>query len=245
LPLRSWAERAPARLAALLAAAGTFAMAGCDASGEPDAQAKLTVYVSAPLSGSQARTGLALAEGVRQALAEAGGEAGGVKVDAVTIDSGPGASAAGPQGGAPDPVRAAANARDATEDSSAIAYLGELDSATTRTSLPITNDARMLQISPTAGASYLLAPFEGSDEVPPETQPTGERTFGTLAPLAAKADPGELGRGAMALVLDAIDRADDPLDRASVVDAFFEPGARESPLGTYEVSELGEVEPPA
>ena len=128
-----------------------------------------------------------------------------------------------------DLVRAAANARQATQDSTAIAYIGELDSAATLTSLPITNDARMLQVSPSAGAVELVAPFDGSDEVPPETQPSGARTFGTLA--GSRASRRELGAEAMALVLDAIDRADDPLDRASVVEAFLATGERESPLG--------------
>ena len=40
-----------------------------------------------------------------------------------------------------DAALAGANARTATEDSTAIAYVGELDSGTTRTSLPITNEA--------------------------------------------------------------------------------------------------------
>ena len=57
---------------------------------------------------------------------------------------------AGPSG-ATDAL-AGANARRATEDSTAIAYVGELDSGTTRTSLPITNEAGLLQVSPGASA---------------------------------------------------------------------------------------------
>ncbi len=47
----------------------------------------------------------------------------------------------------------------------------------------------------------------------------------------------------MALVLDAIDRADDPLDRASVVEAFLATGERDSPLGSYSIDDVGRAQP--
>ena len=208
---------------ALLVAPAAAAI-GCGGSGPPD-DAELTVYVSAPRTAE----GRQVTEGAHQALAQADGEAGGVEVRAVDLDE-PG-----------DAAGAAANARRAVQDSTSIAYIGELDSTATLTSLPITNDARLLQVSPTADASELVAPFEGSDDVPPETQSSGERTFATVAELDGS--PEELGAEAMALVLDAIDRADDPLDRASVVEAFFEPGQRDSPLGPYEIDEVGRAQP--
>ena len=232
--------RGPALSAALLIVLAAAAD-GCGGSGNAPAGARLTVYVSVPLSGPAARRGLAVANGAEEALLDAGGEAAGVRLEAVVLDSGPGASATGAPPPRSDPARAAANAREATEDSTAIAYIGEVDSPTTRTSLPITNDARMLQISPAAGAVGLVAPFEGSDEIPPETQPSGARTFGTLA--ALDGDPRELGAEAMALVLDSIARADDPLDRAAVVEAFLATGERDSPLGRYAIDELGRAEP--
>ena len=81
------------------------------------------------------------------------------------------------------PAAAAANARRATEDSTAIAYLGDFDSGATRVSLPITNEARMLQVSPASAAIDLVQPFLGAgDQVPEEVQPTGERTFGRVIP---------------------------------------------------------------
>jgi hypothetical protein len=215
--------------------------AGCGA-GEPSGDASLTVYASVPLSGPGAARGAAIVAGAREALAEAGGEAGGVEVGLQSLDCG---LAGGPAAGGraqEAAVCAGENARRATGDSTAIAYIGELESAPTRTSLPITNDARLLQVSPTAGATDLLAPFEGSDDVPPETQPSGERTFATLA--ALDGSPGELGREAMALVLAAIEGADDPLDRESVVESLFaldEPAG--SPLAPYSIDELGRARP--
>ena len=232
--------RAQAPAAALLVTLAALGI-GCGGADEAAGDPSLAVYVSAPLSGPDAVEGLAVADGARDALADAGGEAAGVEVEAVVLDSGPGASASEPTEEEADPVRAAVNARMATQDSTAIAYIGELDPATTRTSLPITNDARILQVSPTAGAVDLVAPFDGSDEVPPETQPSGARTFGTLAEL--EGEPRELGAEAMALVLDSIDRSDDPLDRASVVEAFLATGERESALGPYSIDELGRADP--
>jgi branched-chain amino acid transport system substrate-binding protein len=342
-------SRWPTALAAL-AALAAFA-SGC---GSTDEDAELAVYLSAPLSGPAAGDGRDIADAARMALADAGGQAGGVRVSLKVLDD------AGP-GGA-DAVRAAANARTATGDSSAIAYVGELDSGTTRTSLPITNEADLLQVSPGASAVDLTRAAPGSDQVPDETQPTGSRTFGRVVPAdtaqgaaaaaAMAADPhvdsvriwgagggygdslvygfdsvsdapqriGGSGDGlysvsarphgipagtasgtavygadaqiegvppatdlpagsvlvsgplapaqlpgddfasrfraehdrapgrfaacgyeAMALALDSIDRADDPLDRQSVIDAFFATSDRDSVLGTYSIDEVGDT----
>jgi hypothetical protein len=229
--------RATACVVAALAA-GTSGLAGCGGSGDPAGDPTLRVYVSVPLSGAEAETGRQIARGAREALTDGGGEAAGVRVRAVILDSGrDGAEGDDPIGAA---ARAGANAREAVQDSTAIGYVGEVDSASTRTSLPITNDARLLQISPSADASYLVAPFEGSDEVPEATQPSGVRTFGTLGGL--RGSPRELGGEAMALVLAAVSSAEDPLDRASAVDAFFALGERDSRLGRYEIAEIGVAE---
>ena len=205
-------------------------VAGCGlGDAEPADDAELTVYVSTPKSGPLAADGREIVAGASDALAEAGGEAGGVAVSAAYVET------------ARDPAAVAANARRAVEDSASIAYIGELDSTATLSSLPITNEALMPQLSPTAGDPELVAPFDGSDEAPPETQSTGRRTFATLAGLDG--EPRALGRESMALVLDAIDRAEDPLDRASVAVALLATANRESPLGSYSLDELGVAEP--
>jgi ABC-type branched-subunit amino acid transport system substrate-binding protein len=191
------------------------------------------VYVSAPLSGAEAEDGEAITAGARRALEEAGGEAGGVEVVLEELDVA--------AGDAPwDPVTAGANARRATQDSASIAYLGELESGATRASLPITNEADLLQIAPGSPAPDLVSPFEGSDEVPEATQPSGVRTFGRLA--NPPADPETQGYLAAAAALDAIERSDDPLSRGAVVEAFFEPGEHDSVAGSYSVDELGEID---
>ena len=120
-----------------------LALAGCS-SGDYDDQvpddATLRVYVSSPLRGESGEEGRAIVNGAKLALEDAGGEAGGRRRRAVYMDD------SGGEGGW-DPVVVADNARRAAQDSTAIAYIGDLESGATRISLPITNQAQMLQVS--------------------------------------------------------------------------------------------------
>ena len=123
----------------------------------------------------------------RQALGDAGDRAGGTEVKLEVLDD------AGP-GGATDAL-AGANARRATEDSTAIAYVGELDSGTTRTSLPITNEAGLLQVSPGASAVDLTRSAPGSDQIPEEVQPSGIADLRPGDPLRHGSGRGRGGGG--------------------------------------------------
>ncbi|MEK6273560.1 MAG: branched-chain amino acid ABC transporter substrate-binding protein [Actinomycetota bacterium] len=153
---------------------------GCETPGSGiQAGEHVTVYVSMPLRGPEAVEGRDVVRAAKLALADAQGRVGELAVRAVYLDDtgGRGARARWSQ------AVAAANARDAAEDSSAIAYLGDFDSGATRASLPITNEARMLQVSPASAAVDLVQPFLGAgDQVPEEVQATGERTFGRVIP---------------------------------------------------------------
>jgi ABC-type branched-subunit amino acid transport system substrate-binding protein len=231
-------------------------------------------YVSAPMTGPAGAEGRDVADGARLALADAESEAGGIAVTAEYLD------VAGRNGSRSDPVTAGHNARTATEDSTAIAYIGELDSATSRTSVPITNSADVLQVAPGSGATDLVVTETFDDSVPEDVQATGERTFARVLPsdevvresfgsedvISGPAEPQDLpdagqemltrfedeygrepgpwvayGYEAMASALGAIDRADDPLSRSSVVEAYFDGTERDSVLGTYSITEEGET----
>jgi branched-chain amino acid transport system substrate-binding protein len=146
---------------------------GCGGGGDGE-PATLSVYVSAPLQGPRAAAGAAIEDGARLALADAGGRVGKLRVRAVYMnDSGPGGWTI---------ARAAANARRATEDSSSIGYLGDLDSGATRASLPITNQAEIVQISPGSTAIDLtrLPPVGNAD--PDRYRPGDHETFARLVP---------------------------------------------------------------
>ena len=186
---------------------------------------RLTVYASLPLQDPDGKEALA---GVERALADAGGEADGAPVAVEALDS--------VDGDAPVQATVAANARLATQDSTSIAYIGELNPATTAFSVPITNEAGLLQVAPGEVPEEVLAQPGGNDP-PPEFQATGERTLGALP--AEGADPEALGYEAMATVLDSIDEAEDPLSRADVLGAFLSISDRESELGTYSIGPDG------
>jgi branched-chain amino acid transport system substrate-binding protein len=170
------------RIAATAATVAVLAMvgAGCATPGSGiQAGEQVTVYVSMPLRGPQAVDGRDVVRAAKLALADARGRVGELGVRAIYLDDtgGRGARARWSQ------AVAAANARDAAEDSSAIAYLGDFASGATRASLPITNEARVLQVSPASAAVDLVQPFLGAgDQVPEEVQATGERNFGRVIP---------------------------------------------------------------
>jgi branched-chain amino acid transport system substrate-binding protein len=339
----------------LAVAVTLLALSGCGSGSDGDP--RLTVYLSAPTTGPSADDARDIADGARLALADVDGEAAGVPVDLKVLDDA--------AGGVADAAQAGANARQATQDSTAIAYIGELDSGTTRTSLPITNEAGMLQVSASASADDLTRQAPGSDQIPAEVQPSGSRSFGRVIPsdtaqgaaaavwmkqagvtsaeflsaegpygdalldgfesvssgpsIAASGgrtgglyvasgqpeldvldthgdpmlfgadaqltgsppqsalpapirivsgplapsqlpaaggqfrtdfqgaydrDPGRFaayGYEAMAVVLDSISRADEPLDRGSVIDAFFATADRDSILGQYSIDGVGDT----
>ena len=134
----------------------------------------MRVYVSLPLTGPRAPQGTDAADGARLALDQAEGEAGTLEVEASFLDDAKGA--------AWDPAAVGANARSAAQDSSAVAYIGELDSEPTRASVPITNDAGIVQISPTAGAVDLTRPVEDVADSPDRYQSSGSPTFARIVP---------------------------------------------------------------
>jgi branched-chain amino acid transport system substrate-binding protein len=166
-------RRAAALLAALSLTAGGCGDNGGGGGGGGDDKT-LTIYVSAPLHGERATEGRAIVDGARLALAEAGGRVGGVGVKAVYLDD--------TRGGGWSIARTAENARRAAEDASAIGYIGDVDSGATRVSLPITNQAEMVQISPASTAVDLTQIPPVGDLEPDDYQPSDRRTFARLVP---------------------------------------------------------------
>jgi hypothetical protein len=99
--------------------------------------ATVNVYVAAPLC----------AEAERE-LARHGGRAGEIRVHVSCLPS-------AENGGKLDLAVIGANARQATEDSSAIAYIGERTRAATRFSEPILEAAGIRQLSQMSGAEAM------------------------------------------------------------------------------------------
>ena len=180
------------RSALCLLLIASVAASGCVGSNGDEVEGPVTVYVSLPLTGPRAVDGRDAADGARLALEQADGSADGLEVRAEFLDDA--------RGRPWDPVAVGANARRAAQDSSAAAYIGELDSEPTRGSVPITNDANLVQVSPGAGGVDLTRPASGYPDTPDRYQPSGQPTFARIVP----ADDVEAeGIAAWALELDA------------------------------------------
>ena len=148
-------------------------LAGCG-EGAGEVEGPVSVYVSLPLTGPRQMDGKDAADGARLAMEQAGEKAGDLEVEAFYLDDA--------KGSRWDPAAVGANARRAVQDSGTAAYIGELDSEPTRASVPITNDAGIVQISPGAGGVDLTGPAKGYPDSPGRYRPSGDPTFVRLVP---------------------------------------------------------------
>src|SRR5204862_4504908 len=109
------------------------------------------------------------------------GRAGGRDIRLVQLD------AASPDASSWDPAAVEANAKRAADDPTTIAYIGELDEGGSAVSVPVTNKAGVLQVSPLDGLTTLTREQPGA---PPGTgparyYPSGRRSFVRLVPTDA------------------------------------------------------------
>ena len=136
----------------------------------------LTIYSSLPLQGDSRPQSTDVVNGEKLALEEAGGKVGKFTIKYVSLDD---ATAAA---GKWDPGQTSSDARKAAQDASTIVYLGEFNSGASAISIPILNEANILQISPSN--TYVgLTRSEGADKGEPDKYyPSGKRTFGRVVP---------------------------------------------------------------
>jgi branched-chain amino acid transport system substrate-binding protein len=129
-----------------------------------------TVYSSLPERGPARADAVAIEQGERLALADAGSP-----LRLVTLDD------ANRRGWTPE--RVAEDARRAAQDDATIGYIGEFNSGASSVSLPILNDAGVAMVSPsnTADGLTVRGPGTGQGE-PDKYYPTGDRTYFRLAP---------------------------------------------------------------
>lgn len=145
-------------------------------SGETSGSTNLTVYSSLPLQGDSRPQSESVVNGIKLALEEAGGKVGKFTIKYVSLDD---ATAAA---GKWEPGQVSANARKAAQDQSTIAYIGEFNSGASAISIPIMNQAGVLQVSPSN--TYVgLTRVEGADKGEPDKYyPSGKRNFGRVVP---------------------------------------------------------------
>ena len=144
--------------------------------GGAEGRTSLTIYSSLPLQGDSRPQSTDVVNGEKLALEEAGGKVGKFTIKYVSLDD---ATAAA---GKWDPGQTSADGRKAAQDASTIAYLGEFNSGASAISIPILNEANVLQISPSN--TYVgLTRSEGADKGEPDKYyPAGKRTFGRVVP---------------------------------------------------------------
>ncbi len=134
------------RGAVALALLALVSAAGCGGGSGVQKGATVSVYVSVPLSGPQAAAGSASCNGAHRAAERQGPRVGDVRVRVVCLDDSDGT---GPW----TLAAVGANARRAVQDSSTVAYVGELDPAASRFSETILEAAEIAQVPATDGAA--------------------------------------------------------------------------------------------
>ncbi len=194
------------RRAAAVVLTALVPIAGCGGGGVSSSTRitsdTLSIYTSLPLRGVRADVGRAVLRGEKLALDEAGGHIGDLSIGLVALDDTKTAT------GVWDPGQVAANARQAAENPTTIAYIGDLDSGASAVSVPITNETGVLQVSPLSGYTGLTRPADKGE--PAKYYPSGKRTFARLVPTgvaearALAAWIKSLGFDRVALVYDGL-----------------------------------------
>jgi branched-chain amino acid transport system substrate-binding protein len=167
---------ATSRLAALAALVGLVGCSGTtttsqSSSGSASAVAGATVIkigIDMPVSGADASTGIPTRNGAVQAIEEANhkGRPAGFTFAAYDLDDA--------VQGVHDPAQGAQNTRAFVSDDAVLAMIGPFNSSVARAEIPITNDAGLTQISPSATNPGLT---KGSDAASLRTSHPDVNTF--------------------------------------------------------------------
>jgi branched-chain amino acid transport system substrate-binding protein len=137
----------------------------------------LTIYSSLPRQGASRVQALAIEDGAKLALKQAGGKVGKFNVRYVPLDDSTAAA------GKWDPAPTSANARKASQDKTTIAVLGEYNSGASAISIPILNEAGIPQVSPANTAVGLTKKEPGTEPGEPDKYyPTGKRNYLRVVP---------------------------------------------------------------
>ena len=131
------------------------------------------LYVSLPFQGPVAAESESMLQSIRRAVEEAGTPHG---VELVVRDD------ASRRANGWDPPKVAANARRAAEDPRAIGYIGEFNSGASAISMPLLNEAGILQVSPSNTYVGLTRREAAEPGEPVKYRPAGIQTYGRVAP---------------------------------------------------------------
>ena len=166
-----------------LTAVTALLVAGCDGGEDGTTQSgggdHVTVYSSLPLQAGTSRSqAAAIVAGIELALRERHGRAGDLRVEYRSLDD------STREEGGPAPGSEAANARNAVQDHTAVAYIGAMSFESTAISIPVLNEGGMVQVSPAATYDGLTKETPAAQRGEPEKYyPTQERTFARIVPI--------------------------------------------------------------
>jgi branched-chain amino acid transport system substrate-binding protein len=138
----------------------------------------LNVYSSLPLQGASRPQSEDVIRGIELALKQKGGKCGDFTINYESLDDATAAAGKWEAG------QTSANARKVAQDDNAIAYIGEFNSGASAISIPITNEAGILHVSPSNTALGLTKGGAGAEPGEPDKYyPTGERNYGRVVPI--------------------------------------------------------------
>jgi branched-chain amino acid transport system substrate-binding protein len=138
----------------------------------------LNVYSSLPLQGASRPQSEDVIKGIELALKQKGGKCGDFTINYESLDDATAAAGKWEAG------QTSANARKVAQDDKAIAYIGEFNSGASAISIPITNEAGILHVSPSNTALGLTKGGPGAEPGEPDKYyPTGERNYGRVSPV--------------------------------------------------------------
>jgi branched-chain amino acid transport system substrate-binding protein len=130
------------------------------------------VVTSLPFDATDRQQTDDVVKGEKLALSQINNQVGPCKVSFEQLDD----STA--QAGQWDPGQTSTNARKAAQDKSIVGYIGEFNSGASAISIPITNQAELMQISPSNTALELTKdPGPSGKGAPGKYYPTGKRTY--------------------------------------------------------------------
>jgi branched-chain amino acid transport system substrate-binding protein len=162
-----------------VAACGSDDDSGSSSTGSSDTSSgskSLTIYSSLPLQGDSRAQSLSVVNGEKLALESQGGKVGDFTIKYVSLDDSTAAA------GKWDPGATSGDARKAAQDKSTIGYLGEFNSGASAISIPILNEAGVLQVSPSNTATGLTRSLGADKGEPDKYYPSGKRTYGRVVP---------------------------------------------------------------
>jgi branched-chain amino acid transport system substrate-binding protein len=130
------------------------------------------IVTSLPFDATDRQQTEDVVKGEKLALAQVNNQVGPCKVSFSQMDD----STA--QAGQWDPGQTSTNARKAAQDKAVVGYIGEFNSGASAISIPITNQAGLMQISPSNTALELTKdPGPSGKGAPGKYYPTGKRTY--------------------------------------------------------------------